>query len=70
MRYLRQPEVIARVGVSWITILRWEKKGRFPQRRRLGPNTVAWREDEIDHWCATRVAASLVEASKSSDDEQ
>jgi len=70
MRYLRQPEVIARVGVSWITILRWEKKGRFPLRRRLGPNTVAWREDEVDEWCATRVAASLFDTPEASGDEQ
>lgn len=53
-RYLRQPEVLARVGVSWITILRWEKKGDFPQRRRLGPNSVAWIEAEIEEWCANR----------------
>lgn len=53
-RYLRQPEVLARVGVSWITILRWEKQGGFPKRRRLGPNTVAWLESEINEWCASR----------------
>lgn len=29
LRFLRQPEVINRVGVAWITILRWEKQGRF-----------------------------------------
>jgi prophage regulatory protein len=52
MRYLRQPEVIARVGVSWVTLWRWEKQDRFPKRRRLGPNTVAWVESEIDEWCA------------------
>lgn len=56
-RYLRQPEVLARIGVSWITILRWEKKGLFPKRRKLGPRTVAWVEAEIDEWCANRTAA-------------
>lgn len=56
-RYLRQPEVLARVGVSWITLLRWEQKDLFPKRRRLGPNTVAWVEDEIEQWCASRAAA-------------
>ncbi|MES2289953.1 MAG: AlpA family phage regulatory protein [Pseudomonadota bacterium] len=54
LRFLRQPEVIARIGVTWITILRWEKQGRFPKRRKLGPNTVAWVEAEIDDWCASR----------------
>ena len=27
LRFLRQPEVLARVGVAWITILRWEEAG-------------------------------------------
>lgn len=50
-RYLRQPEVLSRVGVSWITLLRWERQGRFLQRCRLGPNTVAWVESEVQQWC-------------------
>lgn len=57
MRYLRQPAVIARVGVSWVTLLRWERQGRFPARRRLGPNTIAWIEEEVDHWCNSRSVA-------------
>ena len=60
--YLRQPEVVARVGVSWATIRRWEDKGLFPRRRRLGPNTVAWKESEIEEWCANRVLADEVAA--------
>jgi prophage regulatory protein len=54
MRYLRQPEVLARIGVSWVTIWRWEKKGEFPRRRLLGGRTVGWLESEIDNWCAGR----------------
>lgn len=61
-RYLRQPEVLARVGVSWVTLLRWEKQNLFPKRRRLGPNTVAWVENEIEDWCANRAAKSLESA--------
>ena len=60
-RYLRQPEVLARVGVSWMTILRWERKGIFPARRRLGPNTVAWLESEIAEWCANCAKCSRSE---------
>ena len=51
-RFIRLPEVLARVGVSWMTLNRWEKLGKFPQRYRIGPNTVAWLESEIDEWCA------------------
>lgn len=61
-RYLRQPEVLARVGVSWVTLVRWEKEGLFPKRRRLGRNTVAWVEGEIEDWCANRVAVNSTEA--------
>ncbi|RSY88060.1 AlpA family phage regulatory protein [Sphingomonas koreensis] len=61
LRFLRQPDVLARVGVTWITILRWEKQGLFPKRRKLGPNTVAWVEAEIDEWCAGRAVHKIGE---------
>ena len=54
MQYLRQSQVLARVGVSWITLIRWEKKGLFPKRRKLGPRIVGWVEAEIDEWCQNR----------------
>jgi predicted DNA-binding transcriptional regulator AlpA len=46
--------VLARVGVSWVTLYRWEKKGIFPKRRLLGQRVVGWREADIDQWCASR----------------
>lgn len=55
-RFLRKPEVLARVGVAWITILRWEKQGLFPKRRKIGQRVVAWVESEIDDWCANKVS--------------
>ena len=58
IRYLRMPEVLARVGVSWITLFRWEKEGQFPRRRKLGKRVVGWIEAEIDEWCAERPATS------------
>lgn len=56
VRYIRQPEVLDRTGVSWITLWRWEKQGRFPRRRKIGLRTVAWVEAEIDEWCAAKAA--------------
>ena len=55
-RFLREREVIDRVGVAWITILRWEKEGTFPPRRKIGKRAVAWVESEIDEWCANKAA--------------
>lgn len=57
-RFLRLPAVLERVGVSSASIFRWEKKGTFPRRRKLGLNSVAWVEQEIDDWCAERAARS------------
>lgn len=54
VRFLRLPEVLARVGVVWITIWRWEKEDRFPKRRKIGKRAVAWVESEVDKWCADR----------------
>jgi len=46
-RILPQPEVGAAVGMSGTTIWRAEKAGRFPRRRRIGPNMVGWLASEI-----------------------
>lgn len=61
-RFLRQPEVLQRIGVSWVTILRWEKQGLFPRRRKIGPRLVAWLETEVDQWVANREISSHAEA--------
>jgi prophage regulatory protein len=53
-RFLRQPQVLERVGGSGRPIWRWEKKGEFPRRRHLGGRTVGWLEAEVDEWCANR----------------
>lgn len=63
MRLLRIREVISVTGLSRMTIYRLEKDGTFPSRRRLGRNSVAWREDDISAWVASRptVAPELAE---------
>lgn len=56
-RFLRQPEVKARVGLSTMQIWRLEKQGKFPRRCKIGENSVGWLESEIDEFINTRVAA-------------
>lgn len=56
IRFLREPEVLARVGVSAITLHRWEQEGLFPRRRKIGKHAIAWVEDEVDEWCTNRAA--------------
>src|SRR5262249_53376442 len=53
-RFLRGHEVLTRTGLSRTTIWRLERFGNFPARRRLSPNTVGWRESEVEEWIASR----------------
>jgi len=56
--FLRLPQVVARVRLSPMSLWRREKKipPTFPLRVQLGPNSVGWPEEEIEAWCAARVA--------------
>ena len=42
--------VILKTGLSRPSIYRYMKRGRFPQRRRVGPNRVAWVPAEVVAW--------------------
>lgn len=45
--------VILKTGLSRPSIYRYMKRGRFPARRRVGPNRVAWVASEILAWIET-----------------
>jgi len=47
---LRIQRVIKVTGLSRSSIYRLEREGDFPSRRRLGPNSVGWIEDEVVAW--------------------
>jgi prophage regulatory protein len=42
--------VILKTGLSRPSIHRYMKRGRFPPRRRVGPNRVAWAASDILAW--------------------
>jgi prophage regulatory protein len=54
MKFLRRSEVCERTGLSYPTVWRLERVGKFPARRELGPNSVGWLEDEINSWIKSR----------------
>lgn len=54
MKFLRTEQVMEKVGLSRPTIWRMERAGEFPRRRKLGSNSVAWLEHEIDEWMESR----------------
>lgn len=56
-RIIRKPELVAKLGLSQVTIWRMEKAGNFPKRLRLGGNSVGWLASEIEAWINARAAA-------------
>jgi len=53
-RLLAWPQVRAIVGLSRTTAWRLQKSGLFPLPVQVSVNRVAWRESEIEAWCAAR----------------
>ena len=64
MRFLRIDEVMTRVGLSRPTIWRLERDNDFPKRRQLGRNSVAWVEEEVEEWMASRAVVEGNQESK------
>ena len=54
VRFLRLPEVLNRVGVTAMTIRRWQEVDLFPKGRKIGPRLIGWIEAEVDEWCESR----------------
>jgi prophage regulatory protein len=58
MRFLRFPQLGERsIPYCRVLIDRLEKAGKFPKRVKLGENSVAWVEAEIDAWQSAKAAA-------------
>jgi len=54
-KFLRLTEVRKRVPLSRSSIYRGVIQGTFPAQYRLGPNSSAWLESEIDAWILSRL---------------
>ena len=57
VRIIRRTEVCDLTGLSNSSIVRLERRGEFPARRRLGPNAVGYLLTEVEAWIASRPAA-------------
>lgn len=66
MRFLRILQVMQLTGLSRMTIYRLELAGKFPKRRRLSENSVAWLESDIAAWADSCPIAPLRAASSRS----
>jgi prophage regulatory protein len=45
-------------GISWtkVYVRRLEKRGLFPKRIRMGPQTTRWLASEVEAWQAANIA--------------
>ncbi len=67
MHILRTPEVTRLTGLSRTTLWRFERRGTFPRRIRLGANSVGWLEDEVRDWVNSRPRGLAGERSQTSE---
>jgi len=54
---IRIREVCRLTGLSRVSIWRLERRGEFPRRVKIGPNSVAWDRREIEAWIQSRLDA-------------
>jgi len=53
-RLLRRYEVLHRIGLGRSRLYDLVAQGKFPAPVRISDRAVAWREDEVDAWIASR----------------
>jgi prophage regulatory protein len=56
IRFLREPELLARTGLSPSSVDSLEARGEFPLRVPIGEHAVGWVESEIEAWQRGRIA--------------
>lgn len=54
MFLIKQKEVCQFTGKSRATIWRWTRNGNFPRPLRIGPNSIAWTQEQLDAWLADK----------------
>jgi prophage regulatory protein len=60
-KIIRRPEVEELTGLSYSSIYRKERAGKFPPRLILGANSVGWRKSEILEWVNSRPTVAQTE---------
>lgn len=56
-RYLREKEVLDRIGISRSTLHAWCRDNLFPLPRKISEKSIRWLESEVDAWMASRQLA-------------
>lgn len=50
MKLIRINELMRITGLSMSTIMRMERKGTFPRRRKISSQAMGWLSDEVEAW--------------------
>ena len=50
MKLIRIDELIKMTGLSMSTLLRMERTGRLPRRRKISSQAMGWLSEEIELW--------------------
>ena len=59
-QFWREKQVIATwCPVHRATLWKWIRAGKFPKPVRLGTRTVAWRDQDLRAWAASRKSGTL-----------
>jgi prophage regulatory protein len=58
-KLLRMRDLTSEYGLSPATVYRWISENEFPLPICIGPNSVAWRREEIEEWERTRPRANI-----------
>jgi len=58
IKFLSREEVLALIGVSYVTLWTWIRDGKFPPARELvgdaKRNKIVWVESEVHDWMTSR----------------
>lgn len=54
LRLMRVADVEQEYGISRSTLNTWRSKGLFPEPIQIGPNTIAWKVEEVEAWLKSK----------------
>jgi len=57
-RLLTRREVLDKIPVTYVTLVKWMEAGTFPHPRQAGGRAM-WLEAEVDTWIASLARASI-----------
>lgn len=55
IRIIRAGELSELLGISKVTLWRWERDGHFPPRKKIGPGSaVGWLSTDVEEYLKSR----------------